>query len=445
MPAILPPHLALQGKIGKPFVLAYQPVWGNNVAVLKNGLLLNVGSNSSTPPNDIAIQYYTSKGVAQGAPLNVSPPSFGSFNGGTQVTALKGGGFAITAGYNGVYGYSMVRTFNAHGVSTSDWVSAEPSGFSTYASQPSTVAMPDGGFEVSWDDGRFGSTQIQLPPPWAVNQYVPEGEDSWAQRFNAKGSPLDSYLSDSVVHIDGSLQYGLWSDQYAGESASLTTDTVAAPLMSTVYATYLVNGQRGFDEGYDILVSLQAPGGAATPTPIVVASTFDSSSNRRPDPIDPNFRPMAVALAGGGFAVVFWRDLPHAQGQTAVANVSTVVFDAGGNTVSGEIGLATVVAGNQHSATNYGGLVAPLKSGGFAVAYLFYNSNSNPTGFPGLAVALVDATGALQQTLVIVPPAGATNPNTYGFVAAPNGKLYLSVINFPNGVGGVQVVPITVK
>jgi len=128
-----------------------------------------------------------------------------------------------------------------------------------------------------------------------------EGPDVFAKRYSATAVELDRY------HLMGQPFEGFSNQQFAGYSAVLADGTAVTPIFNESLS--VTCGQVGgtCDGANEIYVSMASKGGPVTPSSILVAGGFDANGVALEDDIESNFSPVAVGLAGGGFAVIFAR------------------------------------------------------------------------------------------------------------------------------------------
>jgi hypothetical protein len=434
---------ALAGSVGLPFKDAFScGIFGcsQNIAVLNNGMLVNVGYDGTSAPNTVQFQFYSAAGVQVG-PRVTSAPQPGYPNtvvaSYAQVTALAGGGFVVTAYTTG--GNPEVRTYTSAGVPTSGWVlvTSDDNG----ATLTTTVALPGGGFYVSWSDNHLSGNIINLGGLFGK---VFEGQDVFAKRYSATAEEIDV-----KYHLIGQPLEGFANQQTAGYPGVLTNGTVAVPVFNwSLYCSLNCSEGGG---AYEIYVSLTTRSGPATPSSILVAPGFTGSfgfSTLLVDNVDPNFNPVAVGLAGGGFAVIFERKHfgPAPDHVFLDDTIDAAFFDAAGTKLF-RTTLATVAGFPREGMGQYGVGAVPLANGGFAMAYSYWTSVTTETGFFGTAVLEVSATGAVTDNVVVNPPAltGGQDDYIVGLTVGQDGKLYITLSNFPGTSGGDQTLHIRLE
>jgi hypothetical protein len=200
---------------------------------------------------------------------------------------------------------------------------------------------------------------------------------------------------------------------------------------------------------HEIYVSLTSRSGPVTPSSILVAGGFDANGVALEDNVDPNFNPVAVGLAGGGFAVIFERKHftgPPGDPTFAGATIEAAFFDSAG-TKTGRTTLVTVAGLPAEGMGEFGVGAVPLANGGFAMAYNFWSSVTTETGTFGTEVLEVSATGAVTDNVVVNPAAltGGQNDSIVGLTVGQDGKLYLTLNNFPGTSGGNQTLKIKLE
>ena len=199
---------------------------------------------------------------------------------------------------------------------------------------------------------------------------------------------LDKY------HLIGQPLEGFANQQVAGYSAVLTNGTAVTPVFNCSIACDTKKEACGGAQ--EVYVSLTTRGGPVTPASILVAAGFDASGDPLTDPVEPNFNPVAVALAGGGFAVIFERRQTFTTPPGIEDTIHAAFFDSSG-TLTGRTVLTTVAAGPE-TAGQFGALAVPLANGGFAMAYNFWSSETVDSGTFGTAVMEVSAPGRRRIT-----------------------------------------------
>jgi hypothetical protein len=438
---MVPSALALAGSVGKPFKDVFQCGAGlctQNIAVLNNGMLVNAGYDGTSAANTVQFQFLSPNGVKVG-PRVTSAPQAGYPNtvnaAYAQVTALAGGGFVVTAYTTG--GNPEVRTYTSAGAPTSGWVLV--TSVDNGDTLTSTVALPGGGFYVSWTDNHLEGNVIKLPV--YGNEF--EGSDVFAKRYSVTAVELDS-----KYHLIGQPFEGFANQQGAGYSAALTNGTTVTPVFNNSQS--VTCGQTGgsCDGAYEIYVSQTSKGGPVTPSSILVAGGFDANGVALVDNVDPNFNPVAVGLAGGGFAVIFERKhFGPAPGNVFLHDTIDAAFFDSAGTKTGRTSLVTVAGLPAEGMGEFGVGAVPLANGGFAMAYNFWSSVTTETGTFGTAVLEVSATGAVTDNVVVNPAAltGGQNDSIVGLTVGTNGKLYITLGNFPGTSGGDQTLKIKLE
>ena len=269
----------------------------SSVTVLSNGNIAVAwyGWSDETSTTAHQIQIIEQSGQAVGAPITVPHGFYGGIATGPEIVALADGGFAIawTANTSPLSDGSgravFVQAFGADGSPVSDPMLANTQ---TNGDQfdPSLVALPNGGFVVTWTD---------------TNGAGGDDDQVMAQIFAPTGQV--------VISSDGG---GVYASVSASENQTSVTQVVASSGGVDWPMTYSIVG--GANAGLFVIDSetgelsfVQAPdfeaGGSEAPYEVIVRASSGFSSDDQVinvGIIDENERPIIVSNGGGTSAAI---------------------------------------------------------------------------------------------------------------------------------------------
>ena len=292
---------------------------------------------------DIRAQVFAANGTAVGGEILVNSTTLDN-QWGPQITALNGGGFAVSwtdwsSGDQDV----RAQVFAADGTSVGGeaLVNTTTSGHQT---MPEITALASGGFVITWQDtsetgGDTSDTAVRAQV-FAANGTAVGGETL------VNTTTADDQWNADIVTLAGGGFVIIWEDK----SSDLA----------------------------DIRAQIFAADGTPAGGEFVVNATT----------VLQQWNPQIAALEGGGF-VVTWHDSSFSGGDTSSPGVRAQVFAADGTPVGGELQVNTTTTGGQGTQQ-----ITALEGGGFVITWEDWSQTGGDTSDRAIRAQVFAADGA---------------------------------------------------
>ncbi|HVV92657.1 MAG TPA: calcium-binding protein [Hyphomicrobiales bacterium] len=396
-----------------------------NLAVLTDGSVVLGGQSNST---GLSYQHFAADGELLGTIHVDVPPNlpFGS----DAVLALSNGGFAVLFQEN-LYGADDIwaRSYHADGTPATDFVHVNGVTDGTQ-SELFATATTGGGYYVDYTDTSASSTSFN---PLVQNDAHPN-DNSAIEDDDVRGVFVDAH---GTVGADTNLVAGTKEapgpfagpydatagEQRSGAPATLDNGSVVVPYIDRDYYTF-VNGPNGNSPDVSAVWAISM----RIVTPTGISSVIQVDGNTLP-PADSEVqayheaRPEAVALAGGGFAVVF--SMQDFTVNPAQVHTEVRFFNDDGSARTDPI----ILLDRDEQFVDAGVKLAALPGGGFAMGYQTVGDDHGQD----TRLAIVDAQGNIQSDVSVA--SGGGDQTLQGLSVAADGSVYVSWHDQSRAVG----------
>jgi VCBS repeat-containing protein len=301
------------------------------------------------------------------------------------ITALADGGYVITWTDNSASGPDTSgasirgQRFDANGAKVGGefLVNATTTNAQT---ESSVVALPSGGFVVSWTDASLQGGDA-------------DGLSVKMRIFDANGVPV---TGDTLVNTTTKLNQ--------------STSTITALASGGFVVSWADGSGTGPDnKGVGVKAQIYSASGAKIGGEFLVNTTILNSQNA----------PSITGLASGGF-VATWTDSSGQGGDPTAPSVKGQMFSATGVKIGGEFLINTAVAGSQDQP-----VIAALSNGGF-VAVWRDTSGQGDTSGSGVKAQIFNASGAKVGGELLVNTAMLNTQDQPAVTAIPGGGFAVS-------------------
>jgi Ca2+-binding RTX toxin-like protein len=252
-----------------------------------------------------------------------------------QITALSGGGFAVTwldsSMLGGDFSNYAVRAqvFGATGTRVGSEILVNTATANGQVG-PQIAALSNGGFAVTWEDNSHGAGGATGDS---------NGSAVKAQAFDATGTAVGTEILVNTATANDQREQQITGLTGGGFVVTWKDDSQSGGDTSGAAVRAQVFGAAGAKVGGEILVNTTTAGSQQVPH--------------------------IAALPDGGF-VISWQDLSQSGGDTSGSAVRAQVFTATGARVGGEILVNTTTAGDQGDLSEHQVTALP---GGFVIAW----------------------------------------------------------------------------
>ncbi|WP_111732385.1 calcium-binding protein [Roseovarius amoyensis] len=382
---------------------------------------------------DIRAQVFTANGTAVGGEILVNSTTLDN-QWGPQITALNGGGFAVSwtdwsSGDQDV----RAQVFAADGTPVGGEVLVNTTTTGSQGSQQEITALAGGGFVITWQDssetgGDTSDTAVR------------------AQVIAADGTPVggevlvnttttDIQFNPNIAPLAGGGFVIIWEDQ-SSDLADIRAQVFAAD-GTPVGSEFLVNATTVLQQWNPQITALEGGGfvvtwqdssftGGDTSSPGVRAQVFTADGTPVGGELQVNTTTTGgqgtqqiTALEGGGF-VITWQDLSETGGDTSGAAIRAQVFAADGTPIGDELLVNTTTSGTQAYPE-----VTALAGGGFTITWT--DASSGDTDIRAQVFEVIDGS-------VNAAPEASGNDA----IAAPGTSIPLSVLFDWSDADGIE-------
>ena len=314
-----------------------------SAAALSGGGFVAAFQDAGSNSGDIRAQLYDSSGAASGSEFLVNTNT-GSLQNNPSVTGLSGGGFVVTwADLSGVGGDGAGfgikgQVYTSSGVTSgSEFLINTPT--AGQQTEPSVVALSNGGFVVAWSDSSTSGGDASGQAVRA-QRYTSAGATDGGE-FLVNTQTASSQSDPAVAALSGGGFVVTWTD-----SSGIGGDAASTAIKGQRYTS------AGATDGGEFLINTTTTNG-------------QSLSH-------------ATGLTGGGFVVV-WYDLSSSGDDTSSGAIRARLYDSSGIAQGSDFVVNTTTSGDQARPT-----VSARSDGGFIVTWNDASATGDDTN--GLAV-----------------------------------------------------------